>query len=272
MNKYDGYLMVSDMDGTLLDSESRISEENINAIRKFTEQGGFFTLATGRMLESVRKYLKEIHVNLPVILYNGSKIYDFKNEKILFEAFLNDEIKESIKKVKNAYPSLGIEIYSGEDIYILSSCKYTERLSKKGYEVYYDIPKQLWDNKWTKILIIGEEQELDDLQRVYTSRFGNANLVRSWTCYLEILPDNISKGYALKKLIDLFGIEKTKVIALGDNMNDLEMIQFAEYGFCVNNGHNELIRNARYKCASNDDNAVLSVLKYIDQNMKAANF
>ena len=77
--KFKGYTIVSDMDGTLLNSRGKLSEENVQAIGEFIKEGGCFTVATGRMLPSVERFIKRLQVNLPVILYNGTKIYDFNS-------------------------------------------------------------------------------------------------------------------------------------------------------------------------------------------------
>jgi len=76
-------LLICDMDGTLLDSNSRVSMENKEALDRFVAGGGFFTVATGRMEESVMKYLQDLPVNLPAIIYNGAAIYDFHTNRML---------------------------------------------------------------------------------------------------------------------------------------------------------------------------------------------
>ncbi|MGE5677222.1 MAG: HAD family hydrolase, partial [Pseudomonadota bacterium] len=70
MNKYTGYLIASDLDGTLIDSSQSISENNIAAITEFTKQGGFFAVATGRTEITALPYMKLLPINCPCILYN----------------------------------------------------------------------------------------------------------------------------------------------------------------------------------------------------------
>ena len=69
--KFDGYVIVSDLDGTLLDNNKNISKENLEAINYFTENGGKFTVATGRVIEATEEYLSKIEINFPIIVYNG---------------------------------------------------------------------------------------------------------------------------------------------------------------------------------------------------------
>ena len=78
--EFTGLMLVCDMDGTLLNSKLEVSDENVRAIEYFVDNGGVFTIATGRMELGVRKYLRILPVNAPVILYNGALIYDFEKE------------------------------------------------------------------------------------------------------------------------------------------------------------------------------------------------
>lgn len=266
--RFKGYLLVSDMDGTLINSKGEISDENINAIESFIKEGGVFTIATGRRIESTRRYLNKLPVTLPIILYNGTKIYDFIKNKTIFEVFLEEKIKNLIKKLNLYDSSLGIEIYCDEKVYIFNPCRFTKRFEKKGYTVNYEIPKNIWDKKWTKILILGEEKQMDKLEENFKIILEKVNLIRSGENYLEILPCNISKGYTLKKLCNILKIDESKVIAVGDNMNDFEMLMNAKYGFCVDNGNKKLKDKANYICSSNDKHAIEYVINWIKKSAK----
>ncbi|URZ08024.1 Cof-type HAD-IIB family hydrolase [Clostridium felsineum] len=269
MNKrFEGWLLISDMDDTLINSDRRISDKNIEAIKKFQSLGGRFTIATGRTMESAYRYIRDLPVDLPVILYNGAKIYDFQNEKTVFEIELEDRVKEIVKKIKEYNPSFGIEIYSNENTYIYSSCRFTERFKKRGYEVFYEIPETLWKENWTKVLVLAEEEDEDYLEENFENLFGKINLVRSGENYLEILPDNLSKGAALKNLCNLKNIDINKVISVGDNMNDYELIKSAGYGFCVLNGNKKLISMCSNICPSNDENPIEYIVNLAMNNFE----
>lgn len=265
--KFKGYLLVSDMDGTLIGNDKLVSEENIKAINRFTAQGGIFTLATGRMMESVRKYLDVVQVNIPIILYNGTKIHDYNEKKTIYELFLEDKVKNIIRQLKQHDSSLGIEIYYDENVYIFNKCRFTKRFSLERTDVHYEIPGKLWDENWTKILILGEEDQIDKLENTFTSIFGEVNLVRSGDNYLEILPQDTSKGHALENLCKILNIDISKTIAVGDNMNDYEMLKKSGYGFCVANGNRKLFKEIPYKCCSNDEHVIDFVVKWAEENL-----
>lgn len=265
--RFEGYLLVSDMDGTLIDNNGKISEENIKAINRFVEQGGIFTIATGRMLESAKRYLHLIDINIPVILYNGTKIHDYSKEKTIYELFLEDEIKSLIKKIKETDASLGIEIYCEENVYIFNHCRFTNRFAPTRSDVHYDISEDLWNKNWTKILVLGEEDQIDRLEDIFTSTFGQANLVRSGENYLELLPQCTSKGHALERLCKMLNIDISKAISVGDNMNDYEMLKRSGYGFCVSNGNKKLLCEVKYTCCSNDEHAIEYVVDWAEKNL-----
>lgn len=268
MNKrFEGYLLISDMDGTLIGNDRKISENNVNAIKKFQEYGGKFGVATGRTVESAKRYIDNLPVDIPVILYNGAKIYDFDKETVLFEIPLEEKIKALVKKVKEYDPTLGLEIYSDENTYIYNYCRFSDRFKKRNYEVYFEIPEALWKQKWTKVLIVGQKAKMDYLEENFESIFEKINLIRSGENFLEILPEKTSKGSAIKKLCEIIDMNMSNIIAVGDEMNDYEMIKESGYGFCVANGNKKLVNMCSNICASNDEHAIENVVEWAIENI-----
>lgn len=265
---FDGYLLVSDMDGTLLNSKGNLSQENIQAIDYFVENGGTFTIATGRMLSSAGIFISKLKVGLPVILYNGTKTYDYSKKITVSENYLEEERKDLINKIAKLAPYLGIEVFSEEKDYVIRNCKYTDRLISSACEVVSDIPDSLWKQNWNKILILGEESQLDELERNFIDICDDATPIRSGETYLEVIPNYTSKGSALKKLIIDFNIDPEKVIAVGDNMNDRELLQVAKYGFCIGNGSKRLLGEAKYVAPANDNHAIEYIVKWLEDKIE----
>ena len=271
MGHFDGYLLVSDMDGTLLNSKGKLSEENKRAIEYFVDNGGQFTLATGRMLPSVKRHIHKLKVTLPVIMYNGTKIYDFSNDEVIYEKFLEEERKEIIEVVAKINSNVGIEIYSDEVDYIYKSCKQTERFTNLGYNVIYEVDESIFEKKWTKVLVVGDKKELDFVENYLKEVYGDKDIVRSSSIYLEVIPRNISKGQALQELIKFKEIENFKIVTAGDNMNDVELIEVAHYGFCIGNGSEELKKKTKYITPSNDEHAIEFIIRWIENQLKYNN-
>lgn len=271
MGIFNGYLLITDMDGTLIDDDRNISEENIEAIKGFISEGGKFTIATGRTVESAKSYIdryfKDIEIGAPVALYNGSKIYDFNNHKTIWETFLSKHNIDTIKRLKRDYPNLGLEIYCNDGIYIYSECRFTERYKKLNYNVCYDWNDNFLDKQILKALIVGEKDELDKLEEKSADIYVNNNMIRSAKNYLEMVPDGTSKGVQIEEICKLCRFDINKTIALGDEMNDLEMINTCRYGFAVANSNEKLLKSAKHITVSNNEHAIKHVIDIVRKDI-----
>lgn len=265
--RFDGCLLITDMDGTLLNDQGKISKKNKEAIAYFMEQGGRFTIATGRMTPSAKNVIYPLHINFPAILYNGCKIYDYNTDKVLYQAFLEEHRKEVVKLLKEEQAYLGIELYIDENVYIYKSCKYSYRFSRQGYDVIRQVKPEVWQRNWTKVLLIGEEAEMDYLESIFHEKYDKELVIRSGARYLEIVPRYSTKGAALNYLTNLYNIDQAKVAAVGDNMNDIDLLENAAYGFCVANGAQRLLERAKYFAPSNNEDAIAYVIQWMEENM-----
>lgn len=265
MGIFDGIILVSDMDGTIINSKKEISEKDKNAIKYFKENGGLFTIATGRMLPSANRYTLDLGLSLPIILYNGGKIYDYKEEKVLKEYYLEENRKEIINKLMEK-DDIGIEVYSDENIYVFKKCSLTKRFSKLGYDVICDIDETVWKKQWTKILIVGQKELIDDFEKDFRE-YDTEIPIRSGDKYLEIVPKYTSKGKALSELLNLKNLEGYKVVAVGDNMNDVELIESADYGFVVKNANERLLEKAKLIAPNKDENPLEYIVNWIKENI-----
>ena len=260
---FSGYLLVSDMDATLLRSDHSVSEENRKAIEYFISNGGKFTVATGRMMRAVKAYFTQLKINAPAILHNGAQIYDFAKEKVIFEKFIEEERKPIIRRVYKDNPEFGIEVYSNDRIYVYRTCSETECFKGRGYDVKYGIPDEVWDEPWIKYLIIGEKEFLDSFEPIYRRDYDHGYAVRSGNKYLDIVSGGVSKGIALKRLAKK--INANKVIAVGDNMNDISMLNAADIAFAVENAEDEVKKKADYVTPDNNSNAIAYIIKKLEE-------
>ena len=117
MGKFDGVLLVSDFDDTLYGSDFTVSPENVHALTYFVQEGGTFTVATGRAHATFAPVFSLAPINAPVILSNGSALYDFVADQMIYETFLPDRIRTDMEEVCASFPTLGFESYHGDDIY-----------------------------------------------------------------------------------------------------------------------------------------------------------
>ncbi len=266
-DKFKGYLLVSDMDATLLSDNHTISEKNRQAIEYFTNNGGYFTVASGRMVEAVRSYLPYIHVNAPTVLHNGAKVYDFKTETTLFEKNIEEERKAAIKRVYDELPMIGLEVYSEEMVYVYRKCEETKRFLTRDYEVVYEMPDEVWDKEWIKVLLIGDKKLLDKYEPVYREKYDSGYAVRSGDKFLDVVANGVSKGKGVKKLIELLKLDRDKVIAVGDNMNDISMLEAAGTSYAVENAEKCVKQSATFTAPSNNDDAIAYIIERLDSEV-----
>ena len=262
--KFEGYVIYSDLDGTLLNGKKEVSDENKNAINYFIENGGRFSIATGRAFEATEKYIKGVEIDIPAIVYNGVVIYDCRERKPLKTKYLEREKMNLVHILKEEYADLGIEIYCGTDIYVFKDNKTVERPATKLLNINYEIPENLFELKWNKILLVGKVEYMDSIQMEFNQKY-NTHIVRSGDRFLEIIPDNTSKGHALKEVIDLFKLDKNKVIAVGDDMNDAEMIQECGIGFCPENASTAVKKYADVITNNNEDHVIKGIVEWIEK-------
>jgi len=259
-----GKLLITDMDGTLLDSSAKISKENKDAINRFIEGGGLFTVATGRMEKSVKRFFPELPLNVPAILYNGAAIYDFKKEKVLWQTTLPLDAIDPIIRVIEKFPGMGVQIYHGGNIYFARQNEYTTaHMEREKLRPIIAEPAEI-PRPWRKVLFAWDPEKLKVVEESLT---GCGNLFRytySEPFFLEILNRNTSKGNALKVLTEMLGISKSSVIAMGDNLNDIEMIEQASIGIAVENAHEALKVAADICCGHHDQNAVSQVIRWLE--------
>lgn len=261
---FKGIMLVTDMDGTLLDGKGRISEENQRAIRRFIAGGGLFTVATGRMFKAVEPYLPVLPMNIPAIVYNGAAIYDFSTKKILWQNCLPDNLENVAEKIFQQFPGAGLEVFHGEDIYLASQNDETEiHMMREGFHPIIaclkDVPKP-----WFKILIASKPDQLVAVEEFLKGMKEEFHAVYSEPQFLELLNKNVSKGNALKRLAAMLNFPCDCIVAMGDNRNDLELLRTAATGIAVANAHSDVVRAADLICSHHEQDAVAEVINRIE--------
>ncbi len=261
---FEGRLLVCDMDGTLLNSNSLVSSENKAALKRFVEGGGLFTVATGRMEQSVMRYLSDLPINVPAIVYNGAAIYDFKTGRLLWEDNLSSAVVGPVEKVMERFPGIGVEFFHGGRTYMVTENEYTvaHMLREKIQPVITkieDIPQP-----WQKIIFAWDPEKLKPVEEYLKDFDEPFRTVYSEPYFLELLNTNTSKGQALKVLTGMLGLADACVIAMGDNLNDVELIEEAHVGIAVENAHGKVKAAADVCCTHHDRHAVSEVIEWLE--------
>lgn len=256
-----GLLLVTDMDGTMLTTDKRISNENIEAIRAFQQAGGRFSIASGRSIPSLEHYVDLLQIDTPVILYNGGAIYDFGKKEIVWHSVLNNTAVGYIQDVYEKFPQVGIEILLDDKIYVARSNDIVKRHLDTEHLNYTETTIESAPPGWFKVLFALEPSLMDEFETYMLSKgYGDVCFVRSYTHYFEMLPVGCSKGGALVHLAEVTGTPLEHTVAIGDYFNDAEMLRTAGLGVAVENAPDEIKEIAGLVVCDNDHHAIADLI------------
>jgi Cof subfamily protein (haloacid dehalogenase superfamily) len=266
--KFDGITIISDMDGTLLTDDKRISVENIAAINYFRENGGAFTIASGRIYNKILIYSHLLNLDLPVISHNGAVIYAPAANKTIHREFLKGNYRGLISEIYQRYPYIGVEAYTESDVRFLKHNKYIDwHISDEKFASGGKNTQIRWygfyetDEEWCKILMAMSKKDCDFFEKTLPEEYPEYKFVRSEAHYYEVLPKDANKGSAAAKLMDFITKPMDKLYAIGDNMNDKELIETAKVGVAVKNAASGLKDAADIVLdCTNGENAVAKLI------------
>ncbi len=276
MGIFDGCLLASDIDGTLL-LNNYLPQENLEKIEYFIREGGAFALATGRTVGAVSSVTSRIENLSPSIVANGSVIYDFNNDTALYEQFVPTEDRYIVKKVLEGCSTVGIEIHSGKQVLVVNVNQ--ETLDHENYENLVAIPldyEAALSYNWNKVLyLFGNEDEAKVVKQIISNCKHNSQFVDTTAIidgrrryYYEHVPKNISKATTLKILCEKLDIKQGCCYAIGDYYNDLEMIKTADVGAALVDSPDEVKAVANTIVGTAKNGAVAGFIDYLTEIRK----
>lgn len=258
-------VLVTDVDGTLLPRDRRIPTSVREAIRRAKDRGVRVSLATGRMWRSVRPYVEAVEADRPVVLYNGAAVYDFVADRVLELHTLDREGLRTALQVLREFPDVRPHLFADERVYVdhqdASSRAYLERDGIVAEEVgdlveFVDVLPE----DPVKVLVVGDPARLAALEDRLAEQAPGIRRVFSERDFLELLPPGVSKGSALRTVCAALGVRPEEVVAVGDNPNDLEMLQAAGLGVAVAGAHPAVLAAADYVTQGGAGEAIVEVV------------
>lgn len=254
MTDYSGYLICSDIDGTLVNSAGEISAKNLKAIRSFVDGGGLFTLATGRMPEHARTF--PFLPNAPLIAVNGTVIYDIHKRRILREYPLDSFYKDVFSYIGKKYIS-GIENF---EVYTPSGWVLEE---ERGVAEFYDVYEN--EKVYKYLFRFSCASEAFEARIDLEEKFGHRFLFdRSWHFGLEMHSPESGKGNCARVLKEEFCPDVHTVIAIGDYENDISLFKAADLSYATDNAPEHVKAEADKIAPSNNEDAVWYVINSIN--------
>ena len=255
-------LMAVDVDGTLLDSNSNLTEGTKKAIKAGVENGLIFAISTGRPIQGVEHFNKTLNLDLPFITYNGAMVVMGNSKEILYEQKLSEKKAKEILDLGQKYNTT-IMIWTNNNLYVTEINERTEKYkSISGVEpILIDDVDELIKSGVTKILWYDEIERINQFESEVGKYLDNkVNYHTSRPMFLEFVDINASKAIAMEKLGEYYGIKQSEMIAVGDGYNDLSMIEYAGLGVVMANAKDEIKAKGDYVTLSNDEDGVAHVI------------
>lgn len=260
-------LVVTDLDDTLLATDKSVSKANLEAIGRLVALGGHFTIATGRGYQMALPISRRLSLTAPAVLYNGAAIYDFKREEFLWRCTMPDIAKEYVRDVLETFPEVGMEVLIDREVYVLRLNEIERRhIEFEGID-YVESTLENCPGNWIKVLFTIDDAQIPAFaDYMKTNHAQGVSYIQSSANYYEMLPQNISKGTACKRLAEMMG-KDIKLAAIGDYNNDTEMVRLADFGFAVGNAVDEVREAADFIVSDCNHDAVAEMIDRLIQQV-----
>ncbi len=251
MGIYSDVLLTVDYDRTLTARDSTIPERNLTAIRYFIENGGAFTVNTGRSVPMTAVFRDKVPVNAPLLLYNGSAAYDPNENQLSFCHAINLDMVDTVRKCQELFPDLTVEVQGVGAHYIFEEnpmwvafsnhqpC--ANRIVKLGEDIGPFLKFTLY-GEFRDVTVADmfegsaeERARMDQVERLLNQHFGAyCEVFRAATRIIDIHAKGVSKIRSARELQERLG--RKILVCVGDAHNDIPMLDGADYAYAPSDG------------------------------------
>ncbi|SDL98683.1 Cof-type HAD-IIB family hydrolase [Sediminibacillus halophilus] len=260
--KMNQHLIALDLDGTLLTDNKVISEKTKKVVMQAKQAGHIVVIATGRPHRASIDYYKELELDTPMVNFNGALIHHPLDKK--WDAVHSPLPNRTAKAIVQSCYDLevnNIMAEVGDDVYL---DRYDEELMKifhtdQANPVTVGSLKNHLQDDPTSLLIHPQEEHIQELRSHLDDKHASVIEHRKWGApwhVIEIVRKGLNKAVGLEKIARYFDIPQSRVIAFGDEDNDLEMIEYAGVGVAMGNGIEELKNLANHVAETNESDGI----------------
>ena len=262
---FDGVLLASDIDGTLINSRGEVTGPVRRAIDSFCGRGGRFTVATGRSLCGFHILRPFIPLNAPAVLSNGGFIYDFGSNRDLFSEWLSGPFQYAVSDIAEKFPEMGIELHRPDHVHIFNRNLWSDRHINAVKSPFTDITDlSQAPPRCLKILFLQENSMLLELADYALDKHGKYfSFIFSAPNMLEMQNRGVDKAAGISRVASMLGIEPEHVYTAGDAGNDIEMLR-AFTSFAPASGTEEARAAASYTVAGHDGDAIAEAVQILE--------
>ena len=257
-------IVFSDIDGTFLNSDHRVSEKNQQAVKSLISQNIKFVLVSARMPEAIYPITDNISINIPIISYSGGLVLN-ENQEILYDKRIDLESTQNVLyEISQNYSDITVSYYAGRRWFVQDI---NDERVKREMNITSAIAEnadfdELLNRKISpnKIFIMCEPKICQKMELELGKIFSNLNVVRSSETMLEIMDKSVSKATGIDVLLNHYGFDVENAIGFGDNYNDIEMLKFVGCGVAMNNAPEDIKKLADDITDSNDNDGIYNYL------------
>ena len=253
-------LIITDMDGTLLDDNHRINDEFWEVFEMIKERGILFVSASGRQYYNLLKNLERIKDDVYFVAENGTYVVH-REDELFLNALPGEDAKQLVAKARKV-EGADVILCGKRSAYVeVNDPKFIEEVEKyyERYEIVEDLLKVEDDVlKVTLCDFSGAEENSHPHFSEYEEKY---KVTVSGSIWLDIVNNNANKGVAVERLQKILNIKPEETMAFGDYLNDVEMLQDAYYSYAMENAHPKLKESAKFIAKSNNENGVVEKIK-----------
>ena len=268
MKIFEGTLLVSDIDGTLVPQSQIVPPQNLEAIAHYCALGGQFAFATGRSYATAGRIRSWLTPNAPCIFVNGVQIMDTKTQKVLMQKRLPVEAEELLRGYFDLSPDAAAVVMAPDGQYVARRNEISDDHDQLTGTASIQVDWNGLPEEKLKIIFMAPAETIGKM--VEWNETHPSDLVetcRSWPEYFEILPKNGNKGQALVALRDILNIPAERSFAIGDFDNDEEMVRVAGIGAAPANATEKVRSLAKVVVCDCDDGAVADFIAYLERKL-----
>lgn len=262
-------LFVSDLDGTLLDQRKAIPQNALDAINRYTQAGGIFTVATGRTEKTCCLATDLLPISAPVILYNGACIMDLQTHEVFYERTLSAGVfRPIVQHIMDRFPEVCIEIFSNRGLILVNPKARMDPYIVREKQDYVRMPLEETPDTWMKIMLSASNETLKKIADFRNHEIGDClvcSMMFSAEYYYEILSADCSKAKAMQWLAEWMHIDKDDIGAIGDHLNDEELLSWCGHPYAPANAHERVKQIAYVTGKSNNNGAIEEALEHFEQ-------